>query len=258
MSETNGENPENPYGNPPPPSPYTPPSNPYGAPPPSPYGGPQFNPSSFPSYGESPQYGGPQYAGGPGYPGAPAKTDGMAIGALIASVLGFCTCIGFVVGIVLGFISLSRTKASGAGGRGMAIAGIVLGFVGIVLGIVLVVVLAVVGFHQIVTPSNAKAGQCVNIDEHDANAVTMTKRSCTQSHDGEIIATATITNDNLQAARQSNFCQSLVDPGVLADLEQVPGLSREWVSEHPTDIRVGDHVVCYVRSSTKLTEDLLH
>lgn len=253
MSETNGENPENPYGSPPPPSPYTPPSNPYGAPPPNPYGGPQFNPSSFPAYGN-----GPQYAGGPGYPGAPAKTDGMAIGALVASVIGLCTCIGAIVGIVLGFISLSRIKASGAGGRGMAIAGVVLGFAGIVLWIVGIVVLGVIGFHQIVTPSNARAGQCVNIDESDVNAVTMTKRSCTKSHDGEIIATATITNDNLQAARQPGFCRTLVDPGVLADLEQVPGLSREWVSEHPTDIRVGDHVVCYVRSSTKLTEDLLN
>lgn len=256
MSETNGENPENPYGNPPPPSPYTPPSNPYGAPPPTnPYSGPQFNPSSFPTYGNGPQYGGaPGY---PGAPGTPGKTDGMAIGALVASVLGFCTCIGFIVGIVLGFISLSRTKVSGAGGRGMAIAGIVIGFAGIVLGIIGVVVLAVVGINRVVTPGNAEVGQCVDVT-HDGNSVSMVKKSCTDAHDGEIVATATVDAENREAASTTAYCATIIAADDEVALSSHPELKLHLVTENPDDMQIGDHIACYVEGSSKLTEDVLN
>lgn len=263
MSDTNGENTDNPYGQPNNPDPYggAPQSNPYGsAPPPSPYtppptnpyGAPQLNPSSVPGYG-----GGPQYGGTPGYPGAPTKTDGMAIGALVASLLGFCTCIGFVVGIVLGIIGLGRTKDGKAGGRGFAISGIVIGAVGIVLGIIGVVLIAVVGINQIVTPGNAKPGQCVNLRK-SGDTVTMTKKSCTDSHDAEIIATATLDSANLAAANRPGFCASLLSTEDRMALSSHSGLSINLVTENPHDMQVGDHVVCYAEGSSKLTEDVLN
>lgn len=263
MSETNGENPNdpygqtnnpdpyggapqsNPYGTPPPPSPYTPPPTP----PANPYGAPQFNPSSVPGFGGAPQY---------GAPAGPTKTDGMAIGALVASILGFCTCIGFIVGIVLGIIGLGRTKDGRAGGRGLAISAIVIGAVGIVLGIIGVVLVAVVGITQIVTPGNAKVGQCVNIDEGSDNHVSMTKKSCTDSHDGEIVGVAKVTSDNLAEAKLNSFCRTVVDVATQTKLAQHSGLIYESVTENPDDIQVGDHVVCYVKSSSKLTSDVLN
>src|ERR1700731_2387956 len=76
------------------------------------------------------------YAGGYGAP----KTNGMAIGSLVASIIGvplffacFTGAIAAMVGIVLGVIALNQIKQSGEQGRGFAIAGIVIG--GIVLAL---------------------------------------------------------------------------------------------------------------------------
>jgi hypothetical protein len=77
---------------------------------------------------------------------AEERTDGYAIASLVCGIVGFFCIIPAIVAIVLGFMSLNRIKQDPAlGGRGMAIAGIVLGFVwaigGIIFGIIYVVVL---------------------------------------------------------------------------------------------------------------------
>jgi hypothetical protein len=62
----------------------------------------------------------------------PAPVNGLAIASL---VLGILCCLP-VVGLVLGLIALGQIRKKGERGRGMAIAGIVLGWVGIgLLGI---------------------------------------------------------------------------------------------------------------------------
>ncbi len=60
------------------------------------------------------------------------KTSGMAIGSLICSILGFTCLVPGPVGIVLGFMAMSRIKKSGGelGGHGLALAGTILGFAG--------------------------------------------------------------------------------------------------------------------------------
>jgi hypothetical protein len=66
----------------------------------------------------------------------------MAITALVFGVLSF-VCLPFlgpILAIVFGFIGLSRAKQVGTG-RGMSIAGIVLGIVGLLAAIVVTVVL---------------------------------------------------------------------------------------------------------------------
>ena len=112
-------------------------------------------PPSYPSYPQpqpQPQpYGQPSY----GYPAAPPYqpygyaqpqqgTNGLAIGSLIASILGLCTCIGSIVGIILGVIALNQIKERGGQGRGLAIGGICVGAAGIVLAIVWIVINIVV------------------------------------------------------------------------------------------------------------------
>ncbi|NKY88942.1 DUF4190 domain-containing protein [Nocardia veterana] len=107
-------------------------------------------PPSYPSYPQPPQqpYGQPNY----GYPSAPPYqpygyaqppqqgTNGLAIGSLIASILGLCTCIGSIVGIILGVIALNQIKERGGQGRGMALGGIWVGAVGIALTIVWIII----------------------------------------------------------------------------------------------------------------------
>ena len=76
-----------------------------------------------PGYGQQP-YGQQPY-------GAQQGTNGMAIGALVASLL--CA----PLGIILGFIAKGQIKKTGQSGNGLATAGIVIGVVSIVLSLLL-------------------------------------------------------------------------------------------------------------------------
>ncbi|QRY51139.1 DUF4190 domain-containing protein [Mycolicibacterium septicum] len=110
---------------------YPPPS---GYPPPFPYG------SGYP-----PPYPPPGYPGVPGYPGGYGMspyntTNTVAIGALVASIMSlplFAMCgiglLAALVGIGLGTTALNQIKKTGQSGRGLAIAGIIIGAFGTLL-----------------------------------------------------------------------------------------------------------------------------
>jgi hypothetical protein len=74
----------------------------------------------------------PQYPGQPAGGSAPQGSSGMAVAALVFGILGICLpCPLGVVAIILGIIALNRIgQTPGLGGRGMAIAGIVIPIVG--------------------------------------------------------------------------------------------------------------------------------
>lgn len=61
-------------------------------------------------------------------------TNGLAIASLITGLLGLN-----VLAIIFGFIALSQIKKNGQGGRGMAIAGIIIGFATLIIGIIIMV-----------------------------------------------------------------------------------------------------------------------
>ncbi|WP_318152767.1 DUF4190 domain-containing protein [Microbacterium helvum] len=116
------------------PAAYPPPAQ--GAYPPPAYG----TPASPAPYGTAPAYGAaPGYAAAPGYGyGAPAKTNTLAIVSLIASIASFVILplVGSIVGVITGHMSLKQLKTSGEQGRGMALAGTIVGWVGIGLTII--------------------------------------------------------------------------------------------------------------------------
>ncbi|MCX7826705.1 MAG: DUF4190 domain-containing protein [Verrucomicrobiae bacterium] len=62
-------------------------------------------------------------------PHAARRTNPLAIWSLVLSLLGLCCGITPIAGIICGVIALPQIKASGEEGRGMAIAGIVIGVV---------------------------------------------------------------------------------------------------------------------------------
>ncbi|MFK4837032.1 DUF4190 domain-containing protein, partial [Microbacterium sp. ZW T2_14] len=101
-----------------------------GAYPPPPYG---TAAPAAPSYGTAPAYGA---APGYGY-GAQPKTNTLAIVSLIASIASFIIVpfVGSVVGVITGHMSLNQLKTSGEQGRGMALAGTIVGWVGLGLAI---------------------------------------------------------------------------------------------------------------------------
>ena len=127
-----------PPGFPPPqytPQPSYPPPGAQGyAPPPYPdpssYSTPSYPPPQYgtppPGYGPPPAgYPAPNYAGAYGQP--TQTTNSLAIASLVASAIGVLCCIGGIVGIVLGVVSLNQIKSTCEGGRGLAIAGIAVG-----------------------------------------------------------------------------------------------------------------------------------
>jgi len=77
--------------------------------------------------------------GAPVVPSKP-KTSGLAIASLILGIVGGCS-LGLlsIVGLVLGIVASKKIKASGGtiGGRGMAVAGIIISIVTLILGLVL-------------------------------------------------------------------------------------------------------------------------
>jgi hypothetical protein len=104
----------------------------YPPPPPPPGGG--YPPPSSGGYGYPQQ---PQ--GGYGYQPPPQSsgTNGFAIASLVCSLVGWICGIGPILGLVFGFVALGQIKQTGQGGRGMAIAGIVIGGVAIAVGLLL-------------------------------------------------------------------------------------------------------------------------
>jgi hypothetical protein len=117
---------------------------------PGPPPGTSVPPAGAPPWGNPYSPSGFSPAAGP-FP-APRQTNGLAIASLACSVAGiipFFFGVSCVVGIVLGFVSLGQIKRAGGvqQGRGLAIAGIAVGF-SLIAIFVLFVTLAVVGDHS--------------------------------------------------------------------------------------------------------------
>ena len=82
------------------------------------------------------------YLGGYGYPAPKAGTNPLAIFALVSSVLGVVSVglvggVGSVLGIALGAVALTQIKRSPQGGRGPALAAILVGFATLLVSFVL-------------------------------------------------------------------------------------------------------------------------
>ena len=74
------------------------------------------------------------YPAAPGYSSPPAgKTSTLAIVALISAIVGFVLIpvIPSVVAVITGHIALGQVKKTGEQGRGLALAGTIVGWVGV-------------------------------------------------------------------------------------------------------------------------------
>lgn len=137
---------------------------PDGTTPPAPYGSPAPQQPAYgqqppaygqqpPAYGQPPAYPGQQqapygaaaYGAAPAYGGypAPKKTNTLAVVSLISSLVGVFVIplIGQIVGVITGHMSLNQIKTTGEGGRGMALAGTIIGWVS--LGLVILTLILI-------------------------------------------------------------------------------------------------------------------
>lgn len=128
-----------------PPAPPAAPQPPYGQPAPQPYGQPGYAP---PAYAQQPGYPQP-YAAGP-------ATNSLAIVALVLSLSGFIVGLTAIGGIVCGHLALAQIKRTGEAGRGMALAGVIIGYCLVGIGVLLV--LGYIIFFVVLFGSLAAAG----------------------------------------------------------------------------------------------------
>jgi hypothetical protein len=160
-----------PQSYPPPPGPYPPPPGPYPPPPPGPY---------------SAQPPGPYYPPPPGLyaPQAPG-TNWWAIISLIFGILG-----GVLISVICGIVGLRRAKA-GQGGRGMAIAGLVLSALWVLVLLVGIAIYFIVGSGT-VGANEVKAGDCLKELPDTGLVLTVDTAPCGEPHKGEIFAVMTM------------------------------------------------------------------
>jgi hypothetical protein len=110
-----------------------------------------------PGYSQTPGFPGYQQTPGyqSGYQGPPARSNGMAITSLVCGVAQFLLWffilipgfIAAVAALIFGVVGLGQIRQRGEGGRGLAIAGIVLGILGVLGGVAWAILFAVGTTH---------------------------------------------------------------------------------------------------------------
>lgn len=94
---------------------------------PPPYSPPGAYPQSAPGY--PPPYAPPGY-GYPPYPQPSQPTSGWAIAGLVCGIIGCATLgLGSILGIIFSIVGMVKTRENRAGGRGLAIAGLVVSII---------------------------------------------------------------------------------------------------------------------------------
>jgi hypothetical protein len=96
-----------------------------------------YQPPQHP-YGQAPSYGQQPYGYTP-----PRGTNGLAIASLVTSLVWACG-ISSIAAIVCGHIARSQIKRTGEQGAGMALAGLIIGYLGVAVVVGYFVVVAIV------------------------------------------------------------------------------------------------------------------
>ena len=79
-------------------------------------------------------------------------TNGLAIAALVCGIAQFAVGVTFIPAIICGHMARRQIRETGEGGDGMALAGLILGYVGgalLIMGVVLFVLLFAVAARHV-------------------------------------------------------------------------------------------------------------
>lgn len=224
-------------------------SNPYDPnQPPPPYGAPAPGAGSG-----TPPYGGTPYPVGSPYDGnQPKGTDAVSITGFVLSL----TCCLSIVGAILGFIGLGRTKNGQRKGRWAAVSATIIGIIGTLVfagGIVFVVIFA----NSVITVDDAKVGQCANVTQNN-DTYTLTEKDCSGDHDAEIVYVGKFSdldsanvvpddiNDLSDAAISQAACSSVMSADDVSSLPD--GLEWTLALEDPKDPKDSDPFICFVQN----------
>jgi hypothetical protein len=84
------------------------------------------------------------------------QTNSWAIAALVCAIVGFFVFPAEILAIIFGHIARGQIRRTGEEGAGMALAGLIIGYVTLILGILLVA--AFIGVFVVVSKSSVTSG----------------------------------------------------------------------------------------------------
>ncbi|MEU3978630.1 DUF4190 domain-containing protein [Streptomyces sp. NPDC026672] len=238
------------------------PGGPYGQ---QPYAQGPYDPGPYPQgpYGPS-----PYPAWGQGYSPytSPAPVDGFAVASLVLGVL--CCVPG--VGLVLGLVALSRIRARGERGRGLAIGGSVLSGLGLAAWVLVLATGGASSFWEGVE-EGARGGAGITLSRGECfdepggslegETYDIDRVSCAGRHDGEVFATFRLPagpypGEGRVADTADERCYGLQD-GYAMDSWAVPDdVDLYHLTPTPESWRAGDHEVTCVFGSADAGGDL--
>jgi Septum formation len=115
------------------------------------------------------------------YPPPPKTTNWWSVVSLIFGIIG-----GVLVSVICGIVGLNKAR-QGQGGRGMAIAGLVLSGLWVLVAIAAVAIYFVVD-KGTVTATDVKVGDCLKEIPDGTRVLTVETVECEESHAGEVFA----------------------------------------------------------------------
>jgi len=119
------------------------------------------------------------------YPAPPPKTNWWAVVSFVLGLVGV-----IVLSVVCGIVALSQAKRGG-GGRGLAVAGLVLSGLWVLPFIAIVVYAVTTGLasdRDIVGADEVEVGDCIAEIPQEARVETVETVDCRQPHAGEVYA----------------------------------------------------------------------
>lgn len=132
-------------------------------------------------------------------------TNGLAIASLVLSLL-WCYWVGSLLAVVLGHVALRQIKRSGGamGGKGLAVAGVVLGWLGVAVGMAAAVLVAVfwedlnddpdrdeqgrIVNRGEISAFDVREGDCLNLPPSQEEIYSVEAVPCDQPHQAEVYA----------------------------------------------------------------------
>jgi hypothetical protein len=149
----------------------------------------------------------PYQAPPPGYPAPPppAQTNWWAIVSLVFGLLG-----GVLISVICGIVGLKRAK-QGQGGRGLAIAGLVLSGLWVLLLVAGIAFYFVVG-KGTVTATDVKVGDCFKEIPNSPRVLTVDTVGCDELHAGEVFAILTMPDGDYPGQSVIDEYQSKCEP----------------------------------------------
>jgi hypothetical protein len=187
----------------------------------------------------------------------------MAIGALVLAIIG-CIGISWIVSVILAIIVLVRSKKGQAGGRGLAIAALVIDALWFLAGIAFVIIAVVVGLNT-TSIDDLNTGDCITAKGLSDNGDTVDSIKvvgCTTSHDGEVLFSKTLSQDEVDSYSddgQNSVCLSRIsaDPDLQAKMTSQPGLNVIALTD-TLPPKKGDSVACvaFLDDGSKLSDPL--